>query len=1168
MAKESNDSVGQIGLDLVVNKNDFEKQMTGIQSLAKKAGAALAGAFAIKKLVDFGKSCIELGSDLSEVQNVVDVTFPHMSGQINQFAQNAAKQFGLSETMTKRFAGTFGAMAKAFGFGEKAAYDMSTALTGLSGDVASFYNISQDEAYTKLKSVFTGETESLKDLGIVMTQAALDSYALANGFGKTTANMSEMEKVALRYQFVQNQLATAAGDFSRTSDGWANQVRILQLQFESLKATIGQGLINVLSPVIHVINTIIGKLMSLANAFRAFTELITGKKGSGGGVSAAAAGMESLAKSADKAGMAASGAGGAAKKAAKDLKGVSTGIDELNIISAPSESGGGGSGGSGGGGGYDADDFDMGTLPDDEDIVSEKLKKIAELLNQLKNSFSSGFWDAFGDTAVFDSIQASIDSIKKSIKDIFADKDVQASALDFANKLAYSMGQVVGSVSSIGATIADNLLGGLDLYLQQNSGRIKNYLITMFDVGGEIATLVGNFSAAVADVFSVFRSDSAKQITADIIGIFSSSFAGVTELASKFARDVLALITKPFTDNATQIKSRIQGLLDELRPKLDALKKLIDGLWDGFNKIYDSVAKPVFNALTSALSAVIGWLTETQADFDITTGIIAAFFAAWEVTKIGEFLINAGGVVEILQGMAGGFVAATVAALQHAAALVADKLEMMAIVALYAKDFVVNLARGTAELVKQAAQFAVSRAAKIADAAAQAALTVATLAWNAAAGIASAVTTALGAAIALLTSPIGLVIIAITALVAAGILLYQNWETVKEFALSIWTGIQTVITGAIQAVKDWILQKMEEISSSWQQKWDAIKQFAQTVWEAIKQAIQTLLTAIEQIILSLLAAIYGNWQQQWNAVKTFASALWTAIKDLAGTLFGELRDKLSEIWDAVKATIEEKWNAIHEWFSDIWQKIKAVFNIEEMVEVGKGVMNKLWDGLKDVWEEITSWLSGIVQYVTEIWDSVCNTVKNIFKKSKEADDDDDDDEKGSSKKRKKSSTATGPAREIRAHASGGFPKSGNLFIANENGPEMVGTWGGRAAVANNQQITQGITQAVQRGMSSCLAPLVNTVAQVARNAAPPLASVGSAPYSQEERILDIASRASVLASKEPDMNAQYLSTMIDLLKQIIHLIESMDLTVNIDIREIRKKLTELEKRSGYTLRTT
>ena len=356
------DSVGQIGLDLVVNKSDFEKQMSGIQNLAAKAGKALAAAFAVKKLVDFGKSCIELGSDLSEVQNVVDVTFPHMSKQIDQFAKNAATQFGLSETMSKRFTGTFGAMAKAFGFNEKAAYDMSTTLTGLSGDVASFYNINQDEAYTKLKSVFTGETESLKDLGIVMTQTALDSYALANGFGKTTANMSEMEKVALRYQFVQSQLTSAAGDFSRTSDGWANQVRILQLQFDSLKATIGQGLINVLSPVIKVINTIIGKLMSLANAFKAFTEFITGNKGSGGGASTVAADMGAVA---DSAGDAASGmnkAAGAAKKA-KQAFGLAK-FDELNVVSSNDSSGSGsGSGGSGGGGGgYESDQFDMGEL--------------------------------------------------------------------------------------------------------------------------------------------------------------------------------------------------------------------------------------------------------------------------------------------------------------------------------------------------------------------------------------------------------------------------------------------------------------------------------------------------------------------------------------------------------------------------------------------------------------------------------------------------------------------------------------------------------------------------------------------------------------------------------------------------------------------------------------
>ena len=186
-------SVGQIGLDLVVNKNQFESQMAGITGMAKKAGAALAAAFGVKKLVDFGKQCLELGSNLAEVQNVVDVTFPKMTAQVDEFAKNAAKSFGLSETMAKQYTGTFGAMAKAFGFTEKQAYDMGSTLTGLAGDVASFYNISQDEAYTKLKSVFTGETESLKDLGVVMTQTALDSYAMANGFGKTTSAMSEAE---------------------------------------------------------------------------------------------------------------------------------------------------------------------------------------------------------------------------------------------------------------------------------------------------------------------------------------------------------------------------------------------------------------------------------------------------------------------------------------------------------------------------------------------------------------------------------------------------------------------------------------------------------------------------------------------------------------------------------------------------------------------------------------------------------------------------------------------------------------------------------------------------------------------------------------------------------------------------------------------------------------
>lgn len=245
-----------------------EKIGGGLSNGFKKLGAVLASAAIVDKLVDFGKQAVNLGSDLEEVQNVVDVTFTTMSDAVNQFAKDAAKTAGLSETMAKRYVGTFGAMADSFGFAEAEAYEMSTTLTQLSGDVASFYNITQDEAMNKLKGVFTGETEALKELGVVMTQSALDAYALANGFDKTTSAMTEQEKVALRYQFVMDQLSSASGDFVRTSDSWANQTRVLQLQFESLSATIGQGLIGVLKPLVQFINDpVMPALQKMADGF-------------------------------------------------------------------------------------------------------------------------------------------------------------------------------------------------------------------------------------------------------------------------------------------------------------------------------------------------------------------------------------------------------------------------------------------------------------------------------------------------------------------------------------------------------------------------------------------------------------------------------------------------------------------------------------------------------------------------------------------------------------------------------------------------------------------------------------------------------------------------------------------------------------------------------------
>lgn len=615
-------SVGQIGLDLVVNKNQFESQMAGITGMAKKAGAALAAAFGVKKLVDFGKQCLELGSDLAEVQNVVDVTFPKMTAQVDEFARSAAQSFGLSETMAKQYTGTFGAMAKAFGFTEKQAYDMGSTLTGLAGDVASFYNISQDEAYTKLKSVFTGETESLKDLGVVMTQTALDSYAMANGFGKTTSAMSEAEKVALRYQFVQDKLSAAQGDFARTSGSWANQCRVLSLQMQSLMATIGQGLINLFTPIIRVINTVIGKLATLANAFKSFTELITGNKSSGSDSSGVAAvagaaddagtGLENASDSASNLASNTDKVGQAAQNAAKKMKAL-MGFDKVNKLDSQSDSSSGNSSSpSNGMGGTGAlgSAVDFGNLAEGDTVLDKTDKKMSALIKrcqELAKLFKKGFEIGFGNSQKkIDSINESVKSIGKNLKEVFTDTAVVNAANRCANNIALAFGKITGSTARIGLTLADNLVGGVDKYLAKSKNYIKKRIVSMFDATGEIAKLSGDFSVALADIFDVFSSDDAKAITSDIIQVFSDGFLGATDLEIKFARDFKELCVVPIIQNTEKISGTLENMLSRWRIVFDALSQSVTDTFEKANEVYDQYFAPFMDAITQGISDILG----------------------------------------------------------------------------------------------------------------------------------------------------------------------------------------------------------------------------------------------------------------------------------------------------------------------------------------------------------------------------------------------------------------------------------------------------------------------------------------------------------------------------------------------------------------------------------
>lgn len=258
---------GTLQFDTKIDQSGFDK---GVDSLKTKAqamienvtGVALGNIGAnlfqagMQKLVETAKKGVGLASDLEEVQNVVDVTFGQSAAQIEEFAETASTAFGLTELQTKQFSGTIGAMVKSMGLTEKEALEMSTALVGLTGDMASFYNLDHETAFEKIRSGISGETEPLKQLGINMSVANLEAYALSKGIKTAYDKMSEAEKVQLRYGYIMQQTTDAQGDFVRTQDSYANQVRILQNNLDTMAANIGSALIPALTSAVGWLNSL------------------------------------------------------------------------------------------------------------------------------------------------------------------------------------------------------------------------------------------------------------------------------------------------------------------------------------------------------------------------------------------------------------------------------------------------------------------------------------------------------------------------------------------------------------------------------------------------------------------------------------------------------------------------------------------------------------------------------------------------------------------------------------------------------------------------------------------------------------------------------------------------------------------------------------------------
>lgn len=242
---------------------ELGQQGEGIKGMLKNAFSfatgkllADAGQKVAQFALDFAKESISIASNIQEVQNVVDVTFGDAASRIETWADSARTQFGLTELQAKQYASTIGAMFKSMGIAEDQVYDMSTAMAGLAADMASFYNLDFDTAFQKIRSGISGETEPLKQLGINMSVANLEAYALSQGITKSVEKMSQAEQATLRYNYLLSVTADAQGDFARTSDSYANSLRKLETSVDTLKSHLGEMLLPVVNDVVNTVNSL------------------------------------------------------------------------------------------------------------------------------------------------------------------------------------------------------------------------------------------------------------------------------------------------------------------------------------------------------------------------------------------------------------------------------------------------------------------------------------------------------------------------------------------------------------------------------------------------------------------------------------------------------------------------------------------------------------------------------------------------------------------------------------------------------------------------------------------------------------------------------------------------------------------------------------------------
>lgn len=1074
--------VGSASRSLVTGFSNTTKSIkstrSGFRGLASTIGKFYATYWMVMRAVGKIGSAVDLASQLTEVQNVVDTTFGDMASKVDDFTKTSIQDFGMSELTVKQISSRFQALGTSIGISSEqvangtavankalmsqnntlykttdSMADMSLNLTRLAGDMASFYDVDQADVAKSLQSIFSGTIAPLRRYGLDLTQATLSEWAMKNGLDANIKSMTQAEKVLLRYNYVMANTQAAQGDFAKTANTWANSIRVLKQEFQAWGSIIGSVIINALKPFVQALSKVMLKVINftrtVADALGAifgWTIEISGRGATADGMEDIADGVGDIGDSADS-----------SNKKAQKLKKTLLSIDEIHALDDNSDSGSGdgsGSGGSGGGGAGGG--------------VDSSLKKTDGLIEKYKSSIKDLY--SLG-KYIGDALASAMESIDW--------KKIYQKADNFGKGLADFLNGLISPrlFYDLGATIAGSL--NTALHFLNSFGTTFDWTNFGLSIANGINGFFENFDFALL----------AKTINAWVQGIYTMLTTAIKNVSWK---DVLKGITDFLSNLDIKTVEIIVGTL--------LIKKIISLKLGSVALAF--IGKSLSKAIAQAIASKIGF--ELVEGAGIGTAIMQAF-----KTIFASLSTNLGLLIEgLFSGLSLGdaITAAFGTGAVDLLATIGSAFSAIAGTILSIVNFVKMLKDGFSWINEILMVI----------------------------GVALATIGAILAGVAALPAVIvGAIVAAVSTIV---VLVKDNWNTICELFSTVgdWFN-ENVIEPVVSFFKDmwktisgFFGSLWKDIVTVWQ---GASKWFSSTVIEPIVGFFKGFATRAQQIFQGIWIIIQAIWivASSWfnNNVITPISNLFNFLKTLIQTTIQTAKDFVFSTWQGVaswfsgtviqpisnffnmlKAGITSALSTAKNFVISTWQSVAGWFNgnvISPVVNCFNIMKNGITNAFNYVWSSIRGGVTGAMNYViSKIENGVNFVVSGINSLLRGFN-------KVVSMAAKVAGTNWGgvslvPKVHIPRLASGGIFPRGEDGMAFINHNELVGRFSnGKNVVANNQQITEGIKQAVMEGMAQVMmnynaggnpAPIIENVFKCDSETLYRMTQVGKAKHGQ------------------------------------------------------------------------